>query len=44
MGLFKDEHVSWDKINGLRDRSAKSHFKDILLLNTVGGNIGNPSK
>ena len=43
MGLFKDEVVSWDKINGLRDRSG-NHRQRHIGPNTVGGNIGNPSK
>jgi len=42
MGLFKDEPVSWDKINGLRDRSG-NHFQRHLTPWSVGGNIGNQS-
>ena len=43
MGLFKDEVVSWDEINGLRDRSG-NHRQRHIGPNTIGGNIGNPSK
>jgi hypothetical protein len=43
MGLFKDEPVSWDKINGLRDRSG-NHFQRHLTPWSVGGNIGNQSQ
>jgi len=43
MGLFKEEAVSWDKINGLRDRSG-NHRQRHIGPNTIGGNIGNPSK
>ena len=42
MALFKDEPVSWDKINGLRDRSG-NHFQRHLTPWSVGGNIGNTS-
>lgn len=42
MGLFKDEPVSWDKVNGLRDRSG-NHFQRQLTPWSVGGNIGNQS-
>ena len=43
MGLFKDEPVSWDKINGLRDRSG-NHFQRHFDPWSVGGNIGNQSQ
>jgi len=42
MALFKDEPVSWDKVNGLRDRSG-NHFQRHLTPWSVGGNIGNQS-
>jgi len=42
MGLFKDEPVSWDKVNGLRDRSG-NHFQRHITPWSVGGNIGNQS-
>ena len=43
MGLFKDEVVSWDRVNGLRDRSG-NHRQRGIQPDTIGGNIGNPSK
>jgi len=42
MGLFKDKVESWDKINGLRDRSG-GHRQRHITPWSIGGNIGNQS-